>query len=106
MADLKIKADIERVVGKTIETFGKLDILVNVAGIAAVSSLGDENYLEVFNEVKAINLEAVVRIIQCSIPYLRQTKGSIINIGSLSHNKPVNISLNNFFNFTFLKILG
>ena len=94
VADLTIEDEIERLVSKTIETFGKLDILVNVAGILAVSALTDENYFNVFNEVKAVNLEAVLHIIQCSIPHLKQTKGTIINIGSVSHNKPVHISSN------------
>ena len=91
VADLTKEEDIERLVRTTIDTFGKLDILVNVAGILAVSALTDENYFSVFNEVKAINLEAVLHLIQCSIPHLKQTKGSIINIGSISCNKPVPI---------------
>ncbi|CAH0595536.1 unnamed protein product [Chrysodeixis includens] len=84
-----IKADISKdeeaksIVKKTIEKFGKLDVLVNNAGIFKYKSLRDSNAVDVYDEILKTNTRAVILITTLAIPYIIQTKGNIINISSV-----------------------
>ena len=86
---LIIKADISKdeeaktVVQKTVDKFGKLDVLVNNAGILRNASILDPNLLENYDEVLNTNLRPVVLITSLAIPHLIATKGNIINVSSV-----------------------
>jgi 3-oxoacyl-[acyl-carrier protein] reductase len=63
--------------------FGGIDVLVNNAGIAALSSLDDERYDEIFARVLSINLTAHQRIVRAALPHLRRSKAPrVVNIAS------------------------
>ncbi|CAG4968043.1 unnamed protein product [Parnassius apollo] len=87
---LVIKADISKnkeviaAVKKTIETFGKLDVLVNNAGILKCINILDKGVLECYDELMGTNLRAVVHLTTLAAPYLIKTKGNIVNISSVS----------------------
>lgn len=66
----------------TIARFGKIDVLINNAGIwrALDFESGDESVLD---EVLAVNVKAPFRLIKLALPWLRRSgRGRIINIGS------------------------
>ncbi|MDE2404884.1 MAG: SDR family oxidoreductase [Sphingomonadales bacterium] len=70
------------IVAEAAARHGGLDILVPCAGISAFHSLEghDDGY---FDQVIAVNLIAVFRIIRDAVPYLRQSRnGRIVAIGS------------------------
>jgi 3-oxoacyl-[acyl-carrier protein] reductase len=74
-------------VAETIEAiaghFGGIDILVNNAGIAALSTLDDARYDEIWTRVLAINLTAHQRIVRAALPHLRRSKAPrVVNIAS------------------------
>ncbi len=61
---------------------GKLDVLVNNAGIAAPGSVEDET-LEGWRKTMAVNLDGVFLGTQQAIALMKQSGGSIINISSI-----------------------
>ena len=74
---------------KTINTFGRLDVLVNNAGITPSSGVRDKNFIPVFDQTIATNLRPYVELSHLSVPYLEQTNGTIISISSLAALHPV-----------------
>ena len=84
VADLAKPEDVNRLVNETIETFGKLDVLVNNAAVYLASAIDDKNMTEVFDQTMAVNLRAPLQLIQLAHPYLNATNGSVINIGAIS----------------------
>lgn len=74
---------IEDTIAAIAKQFGGLDIIVNNAGIAAMSALEDERYDEIWARVVAINLTAHQRIVRAALPHLRKSKAPrIVNIAS------------------------
>jgi 3-oxoacyl-[acyl-carrier protein] reductase len=75
-------SDIDHLVKSTLDKFGKIDILVNCAGILsemAVEGLSEEEWDKVFN----INVKGVFLCSQAVIdPMIKQKSGKIVNIGS------------------------
>ncbi len=79
-ADLTQKEDIEKVVAKTIEAFGQIDILINNAGSAragAFLDLDDETFLDAWN----LKLLGYIRLVRAIAPeQIRRQDGRIVNI--------------------------
>ncbi|MCH2250883.1 MAG: SDR family oxidoreductase [Cognatishimia sp.] len=69
---------IEQIVG----TAGRLDILVNNAGLMREGTVL-ESSLEDWNATLQVNLTAPFLLIKAAMPHLIETKGSIVNIGSI-----------------------
>ncbi|XP_022828674.1 uncharacterized protein LOC111358023 [Spodoptera litura] len=79
--DLTQPGACEAVVNKTVETYGKLDILVNSAGKVVLSDLTDES-MEKLDDLMNLNFRVPYRLTQLSLRHLEKTKGNIVNIGS------------------------
>jgi NAD(P)-dependent dehydrogenase (short-subunit alcohol dehydrogenase family) len=76
--------DVENLVNKTVLTYGKLDIIVNNAGIASMNKCADTS-LEEWDRGIAIDLTGVFYGCKFAIPaMLKNGSGSIINVSSLS----------------------
>ena len=88
-ADLTKSEDLSRLLNKTIEKYGKLDILVNNVGVYPSSPIRDKNFMQLFDQILAINLRSVVELIHMAIPYLEKTNGSIINVSGIGAQRPV-----------------
>jgi len=81
--DVTKESDVETLVGKTVDRYGKIDILVNAAGTADPHAAAEEP-LESFREVVTLNLIAAFSVAQrAGRAMLRQGSGSIINIASV-----------------------
>ena len=73
----------EALVALAIETFGRLDVLVNDAGVDHLGKL-DEGDLSAFTTVIETDLYGVVQMSRAAIAHLRETRGCIVNVSSVS----------------------
>ena len=83
--------DCRALIEKTVQHFGRIDVLVNNAGIFPQVALEDQTP-ELWDEIFAVNVRSVFVCCQQAIPHMRrQGGGGIINIGSgLAYRSPDN----------------
>ncbi|CAG2172893.1 unnamed protein product, partial [Oppiella nova] len=93
VGDLTKSEVITTLIANTIKTFGKLDVLVNNAGIYPVTDIHQKDLLQAWDQVFNIDLRAVVELIHESVPHLEKTNGTIIEISSIAGIQPVATSL-------------
>ncbi|XP_026753448.2 3-oxoacyl-[acyl-carrier-protein] reductase FabG-like [Galleria mellonella] len=84
-ADVANDDDVKRIVDETINKFGKIDVLVNNAGMGVYSGIMKKggNILKAYDETMAVNMRAVVHLTTLVAPHLVKTKGNIVNISSI-----------------------
>jgi NAD(P)-dependent dehydrogenase (short-subunit alcohol dehydrogenase family) len=81
--DVSVDEDLERLVDFTLDRFGRVDVVVNNAGIGAAHPAEDEPR-EHFRRVVDVNLNAVFVLSQIAAgAMLEQGSGSIVNIASM-----------------------
>jgi NAD(P)-dependent dehydrogenase (short-subunit alcohol dehydrogenase family) len=82
-ADVARAADVERLVDSAVEEFGRLDIVVNNAGVAvpgSVTGISEDDW----DRVLAVNLKSVWLGMRSGVPHLRASGGgSIVNMSSV-----------------------
>ena len=81
-ADVSIEEEAKRIIDETVKKFGKIDILFNNAGIVIGGAI-DTISTEDFNRTMAVNVRGVYLVSKYAIPYLKKTKGAIINNSSI-----------------------
>lgn len=80
-ADVSNETDVKNFVQKAIDTFGKVDVLFNNAGIYAPGTV-EETAIDDWNRSMSVNVTALFLASKYAIPYLKETKGNIINTAS------------------------
>ena len=86
-ADLSTKEGVESAVRMAIDTFGRLDILINNAGSAPRGDflkLTEEEWQEGF----ALKFFGYVRMTRAAWPYLKEARGSMVNVVGVSAYTP------------------
>lgn len=79
--DVSKITDVKNLIKKTVEKFGRIDVLVNNAAILGFRNL-EESTIENIDREIDINLKGVFYCMRESLPYLKKSSGIIINISS------------------------
>jgi 3(or 17)beta-hydroxysteroid dehydrogenase len=81
--DVTSEADWQRVIGAVEASAGRLDGLVNAAGIAEIGTVEDTDYAA-FRRTMAINVDGTFLGCKYGLGLMKRTGGSIVNISSVS----------------------
>ncbi|CAG2118943.1 unnamed protein product, partial [Medioppia subpectinata] len=93
VGDLTKTSDVNNLIDFTVKTFGKIDVLVNNAGIYPQTNITQPDLLSLWDKIFAVDLRAVVELIHRSVPHLEKTNGTIIDISSVASMTPVKFEL-------------
>lgn len=80
--DVRKSQEIQDMISKTVETFGRIDVLVNNVGYH-ISKNAVETSEEEWEFIQETNLRSTFLCSKYTIPYLKKTEGNIINISSM-----------------------
>ena len=81
--DVAKQEDNRLLVDETLKAFGKIDILINNAGIS-MRALFEEIDLDVFKRVMDINFYGTLYATKYCLPHIIKSKGSIVGVSSIN----------------------
>jgi NAD(P)-dependent dehydrogenase (short-subunit alcohol dehydrogenase family) len=82
--DVSRPIEIDNAVVATVNRFGRLDCLINNAAVHPPFKSIDDFSVEEFQELLQVNVISYFAASKAALPHLRRTRGSIVNIGSLT----------------------
>lgn len=82
-ADMNIESDVQGIVSATLARHGRIDVLVNNAGILELGSI-ENTSLKQFDRLMNTNVRAVYQLTILVTPELIKTKGNIVNVSSVN----------------------
>lgn len=82
-ADVSKEDDVQRLIQVTLQRFGQLDVIVNNAAVILPKFLEDIE-LDEWDRLININLKSVFLMIKHSLPELKKTSGTVVNMASLN----------------------
>ena len=82
-SDVSHEADCKKLIEQAVSTFGRIDILINNAGIS-MHALFSETDLETIRKVMDINFWGAVYCTKHALPYVMKNKGTISAISSIA----------------------
>ena len=85
-ADVGVKEDCERFIQESLKTFGRIDILINNAGMSMRALFKDAN-LDVIERLMQVNFWGMVYCTHYALESLLKSKGTIIGISSIAGHR-------------------
>lgn len=79
---------VKQAVAEVIARAGKIDVLINNAGMG-ISGAVEFTSVDESNNIIDVNIKGMVNMTRECLPYLRDTKGRIINLGSVAGELPI-----------------
>ncbi len=86
-ADVRDADSCERMVAFHVERHGRLDVLVNSAGVGVAGGL--EQDVKLIDLQLDVNLRGLILVTRAALPHLRATAGLIVNVSSIAGVQPV-----------------
>lgn len=81
--DVSSEVDCKRLISKAVDSFGRIDVLVNNAGIS-MRALFDDVDLEVLRRLMDVNFWGTVYCTKYALPYIQDSQGSIVGVSSVA----------------------
>lgn len=82
-ADLSVDSEADRVIDESVVAFGGIDVLVNAAGFLTTGTI-ETTAIDSWDEMMNVNVRAVFRLMQRSLPSLIERRGNIVNVSSVT----------------------
>lgn len=95
-ADIADPAECEALIARTLERFGRLDVLVNNAGVTKVISHRDLDAVddETFRHILEVNVIGTFRLTRLAMSHLRSSgDGAVVNVTSVAGVRPTGSSI-------------
>ncbi|RVW01703.1 SDR family NAD(P)-dependent oxidoreductase [Rhodococcus spongiicola] len=86
--DLRRDGEADAVIGAAVARWGRVDVLINNAGVTTLMPLADVT-AERVADLFALNVVAPSVLAGAALPHLRQTRGSIVNVSSTYGHRPI-----------------
>lgn len=83
LGDVRETSQLDRIVSETVDNHGRIDILVNSAGIIGNGTL-ENTAVDDWDKMMNVNLRSVFLLSQKCVPHLIETKGNIVNVSSVA----------------------
>lgn len=83
-ADVSQQAECEKLVQETIKAYGRVDTLVNNAGVTMWARFGDLKDPALIEQIMKVNFLGAMYCTYYALPYLKPTQGRIANISSMA----------------------
>lgn len=87
--DISRREDCRRLVEQALERFGRLDAIVNNAGVIEPIAPVAQVKAQAWEKSFAVNLHGPVWLVQAALPHLRETRGRVINVSSGAAANPI-----------------
>ncbi|WP_395312022.1 SDR family NAD(P)-dependent oxidoreductase [Mycobacterium sp. AMU20-3851] len=81
--DVSDADSVRAAVNEAVARLGGLDVVVNVAGVGGMAAFGDMS-LETWDGILGVNVTGPMLITQAALPHLRQSKGNVVSVASIS----------------------
>lgn len=81
--DITKEADNVKIIDETLKKYGKLDVLVNNAGIIETGTI-ETTTMDQYDRVMNTNIRSIYHLSMLAVPHLIKTSGNIVNVSSVN----------------------